>query len=416
MQNIAKILYISTSVHPFRRVKWVNFNFAKRYLFLLISSTAVMLSIFILIKSINSNYGKDVYNNFVLMLRYSSPITIVFFLGMGISVPKFIASSRGKDGLVNVVNTTSVTTLGSVLVLMLLAFLFGDTIDAQLFSYTGFFKVAVCFYIYILFTNYVYAYFRGRELYYQAGLVNIFMRAALPVLGVYLVGGVQKFALFLAIFSFCVFLTVYLKTIEWKFRRPKFDKGIFFYGGKRVFGDISVPLMLAMPVFFISRYVGEDQAVNISLNFMLITGFIALASPLSDMLLPLISRLRSNNEDLIRSDWHNYMVTFVPVVMFCLYHLVPNILLEYVGIETGYYFNLLSVALYFYSSIYLMQPYIDGQSLKQYFSKSAFGTVIMMSIFNYILIYLGIYSFVETLLFSLFVLYVLMHLGYWKKE
>jgi O-antigen/teichoic acid export membrane protein len=253
--------------------------------------------------------GSVGFGEYAVSKRAMSVIAYPLLLGLGISIPRYLALAETSESSVNdqqrayffagVGLAIPIVTGFAVVVLQLPAFFaqmfFGGSEFARLVPSVVLLTIGMCLHIL------QYGYFRGRMQMWRANLFQFFNMGLVPPVMILLVR--QDTAKILAFtgsvwigVSTLVLIALVLKMRFWKFPVSLWQDSVhelFRYGLPRVPGEFALFGLFAIPTFLIANYQGIEVAGFFSFGVSILQMIAGLFRAVGIVLLPYVSRLTS---------------------------------------------------------------------------------------------------------------------------
>jgi O-antigen/teichoic acid export membrane protein len=256
----------------------------------ILGATVIMSVIsFVIMKTVQARFGQDLFDNYLLILRYSGFLVPLIVLGLGVSIPRYVSFIRHQDKSFS--NTNNIVDTGIVIISLSVIFtlIFGLSLNALVdmdtffFDGEGYFNLLLVYSSGLALFSYVYAVMRGFEEFKFIELIRI---TILGIAGLYFIFTLENITEYLyayTILNIIVFIVI-VRHKKIKITK-KIDKDVVFFGLKRVAGDVSYPLLLSIPVIYTVNMIGSSYAAEISFYLMLINIFVLVINPISTIML-----------------------------------------------------------------------------------------------------------------------------------
>lgn len=270
----------------------------------------VMLLSFVLNKIISNQYSVDDYGIYSILKRFSSVITFVMLMAMGIAIPKYVAEADAKKNheLMEdyMISAISVICVMFVVITMIL---FGfRKIGSKLIFNNDLYKnymLIICLYSFgNCLVTYVYSFYRGINHFVKYSIINIILQLLyiVPTLFVqgnlynlYLVWGV--FCIIYSIAELCIIFKQYKFSLSQMRRKLVVLKELLIYSVPRVPGEFILFAYTLVPLTIISYKFGTKQVGYFSAALSINTLITPLFSLVGTILLPLVSGSKFNNTE-----------------------------------------------------------------------------------------------------------------------
>jgi O-antigen/teichoic acid export membrane protein len=282
----------------FSKTKFLDYGitFGSEFFILLISV--------ILFKVINIKYGDTGFAEFAIGKRLFGFIIPFMFLGMGVSLPKFLPVSNDSDKIsIYYTSVIMVTVLSVALGLVTLIFpnefsrlIFGDTSHVSLLLW-------LLAYAYVLLLHAcVYNYFRGKMNFVFSSVLQLINLGILPILVYLFSPDLNWYFINLCVLTFVFILSISIWKVPFisveSIRFKMFSTKLFNYGIQRMPGDVILGLFFAVPSFYLANKYSLIQAGNVAFCLSLFNIIIAVMSPVNIILLPKASQI-INEKDFV---------------------------------------------------------------------------------------------------------------------
>lgn len=277
---------------------FTKFKSLKDYVFTFTVEIIVLIVTLLIYKLIASKLGVSDFTEYSIIKRTIALIIPVLFIGYGVAIPRYIAYniSKGyKDEAIKIFIS------GSVLVIVLtILFVAVHQIFSGFFSYLYF--GSRLYSVFILPINtivlgyvihaLVYAYLRGRRMFYTANVIQLINMGVFPILSIYCFNDLIYVLLFngLSVFftSLCCYAFILIKNYS-KFNLFSNNKILLKYGLPRVLGDFALSGFFAFPAYIVTHFYNIETGGYIAFGLTLVSMVGSLYSPLSLILLPQVS-------------------------------------------------------------------------------------------------------------------------------
>lgn len=252
-------------------------------------------------------YSFGLYN---IVRRIISMINFPLLIGLGISIPIYIAKGKNNKSKISPYIFTALLCWFAATTLLFFVNIFaGKGLIVFLFnSYTPELipPLILCFSALYLYTI-LYAIFRGEQDFFRANLFQVIAAGLMPVLAIrFCDHSVFRFLLFLGIFWMSIDLIVLFHIIKnGMLQNLSFSgfklaiKDILQFGLPRVPGEFALFGLMAFPLFFIAKSVSVEKAGYVAVGFTLVQLVASLFEFMGTILLPKTAILISENRYLI---------------------------------------------------------------------------------------------------------------------
>lgn len=294
-------------------------SFGKDVLYTLLGQIAVMICLLIVTKVLSNNLTIDGFAQYNIIKRSSSVIAFVLLGGMGIALPRYLAISRVARNAkkVRITIITSLTYIFIISLSTLLVYILLKSILCKIVTDSTSWNAYLWIFAYSFacsITSFFYAYLRGLDRFKDFNIIQILINIIL--LAPLLSSNYDAIDIFKSWTIIYILLIVILLFREFKIYNKihisaitRFEylskfKELSIYSSSRMIGDFFLFAFSAFPLLYISK---ENSLIEVSYFSVGITIF-TLATPifsfLGVILLPLVSRLMTEN----RYNEANYMI------------------------------------------------------------------------------------------------------------
>jgi O-antigen/teichoic acid export membrane protein len=275
-----------------------KFKSLKDYVFTF-SVEIIVLSVTLLIyKLVASKLGVSDFTEYAIIKRTIALIIPVVFIGYGVAIPRYIAYNISKG---NKDEAIKFFISGSFLVIAItFLFVLIHQVFAGFFSYLYFgsklyntiiFPLNTMILGYVLHAL-VYAYLRGKRLFYSANIIQFMNMAVLPILSIYCFHNLTHVLLFnglsVLFVSLCCYAFIVIRNYH-TFNLFSHNKILLKYGLPRVLGDFALSGFFAFPAYIVTHFYDIETGGYIAFALTLVSMVGSLYSPVSLILLPQVS-------------------------------------------------------------------------------------------------------------------------------
>ena len=264
---------------------------------------SIMLITIWLFRLVNIKYESVGFAEYSINKRTVGFLMPLLMMGLGVSLPKFLASSGKKEQLSIHYSALLLVTLFCLL-FSIIIFLGSEYFSQLIFGDYDHEKMLLVVLFYVLSLMYhatVYNYFRGKFNYKVSSILQLINLGLLPLITYFIADTVEVYFFFLALAVLaCVLITnlAFIPFFSWgtiKFK-PTLHK-LVLYGIQRMPGDVLLGFLFAMPVYMVSNSHSLELAGIVAFCLSLFNIIIALMSPLNIILLPEASKIIANKEN-----------------------------------------------------------------------------------------------------------------------
>lgn len=285
-------------------------NHFRNYLLIFIGSIINILSIFIIMKIIKILLSQDALNQFVLTLRYSSFITPVLMAGMGIALPAMLGESNKRESR----KINDIITAGFIIYLLwnliIFALLWNNFIFNKIKEIISYKELWVLYFYSLGVSTFglAYAIHRGLGNYKKIETKRIFT-LLIPLVA--FSAACKNITTYIFLASIVYILNSIFLLRGYLRRTKEFNilSQMFTFGIKRLPNDILYALIPTLPLLYISKYIGLDEAAQFGICFMISNAFMMLLGPISTLLLPIASNIQA-----VGDGFKDYLKT-IPVIV-----------------------------------------------------------------------------------------------------
>lgn len=381
-------------------------DYLRKYIFLFLSSFGVMAATFVSLSIAKNQLSLELYNDFVLSLRYLTVLIPFTMVGMGTSMIKFYNSlNSSKDLNIEITGASSI----------LLGFLISSIAFIVISMFYPLFQSNLIFMSWTItllgissLSSFQYIRLKARGLIKNASLFNFIFRGLFFLLLVYInIFNFKSMQLLIVGMVISILLLFIFKATS---NKAYLRREVIRYGFFRMPADMVFPLLLNIPLLFLNSQGLFLTALNLSIALMVINGLIALIAPGTELLQLWVSKKIANSHSFI---WSTILVSFFMAILFLL--LIDFFILFFGESVTGDSFESISIVVFLYTIAYISQSPIDMWYSKQINVILGFCSILIevltLFIFNISAIPALILSFSFYALASLFFLFLAISKG-----
>ena len=210
----------------------------------------------ILFKIIGKKFEQIGFAEYTVSKRFIGFIQPLLVIGMGVSLPKFIALEITQESKREIQYVAQILLTIIFLLTLTISLLFGKYISKLVFgSYNNSLLIISCltYFFSLMIHTCVYNYFRGSGNYQLSSLLQFVNLALFPFGTYFIANGIEAYYFWLAIFTFFFALIIQLKLIGIVQLPVGKIKPIIVrflsYGSKRVVGDVVFAMFSSVPAF-----------------------------------------------------------------------------------------------------------------------------------------------------------------------
>ena len=380
----------------------------KDFIFTFLTQLIILLSGLAVFKLAMQDFGDVGFAQFSLVKRNSTYIYTFIMIGLGVSIPRYVATEIGKKSgnESNVFLSAFILLTGSLLLIGILMILFKQYISFLLFGAVEYTKFLIPIYISILglaFHALVYSYYRGKMLFNYSNYLQIINLGIVPIVvflfsqsieDVFIYSGlamiVISIVLFVRILIYCDFDLSVIKT---------FVLELFVYGIQRLPADFGLASLIALPSMLAVHVYGVTVAGYMAFSISLLNLSGQAVAPIGLIMLPKISHLIGSNkiQEIVGNVRKLFLVSIVVAVAGTLIYQIftEEILKLYLGSvpkELILISKQIMWAALFYPFYVVMRSVVDA------YYKRAYNTV---SVIFALIIFLIVYLFSNNIYYSI---------------
>jgi O-antigen/teichoic acid export membrane protein len=370
--------------------------------FYIFGSTVIMSVIsFAIMKTVQARFGQDIFDNYLLILRYTGFLVPLIMLGLGVSMPRYISFIRHQDKLSS--NTNNIVDTGIVVISLSVIFtlIFGLSLNALVDIGALFFNGSKYFNLLLVYSSglalfaYAYAVMRGFEEFKFIELIRVTILGIAGLYFIFTLKNINEYLYAYTTLNIIIFLVVtrYKKIKITK----KIDKDVLFFGLKRVVADVSYPLLLSIPIIYTINVIGSSYAAEISFHIMLINIFVLVVNPVSTIMLTKTVTMIGSKIKLYE---YIKFVLILSTAVSILFLIISPFIVNIFGYTLHIFDSIiLTISVFLLSIFVCLRSIIDAESVKPYLLKitiASLSTEIVSLVFLY-------YTHNENILLSYFV-------------
>ena len=258
--------------------------------YFILSAKIILAGIsFIIMKIVQARFGQDLFDNYLLILRYSGFLVPMIVLGLGISIPRYVSFQMHKDKTfsnISYIVDTGMVVISMSIIFVLIFGLFLNTlinIDAYLFNGQEYFSLLLVYSVGLALFCFAYAVMVAFEEIRLIEIIKIVIVGFGALSFVLILKNLSQYLFVFTILNVIIFIFVIFRK-KIKFTK-KVNKDLIYFGLKRVAGEVMYPLLLSIPIVFSVNQIGLSYAAELSFYFMITNVFILIINPVSTILL-----------------------------------------------------------------------------------------------------------------------------------
>ena len=258
--------------------------------YFILSAKIIMVGIsFVIMKIVQARFGQDLFDNYLLILRYSGFLVPMIVLGLGISIPRYVSFQMHKDKTfsnISYIVDTGMVVISMSIIFVLIFGLFLNTlinIDAYLFNGQEYFSLLLVYSVGLALFCFAYAVMVAFEEIRLIEIIKIVIVGFGALSFVLILKNLSQYLFVFTILNIIIFIFVIFRK-KIKFTK-KVNKDLIYFGLKRVAGEVMYPLLLSIPIVFSVNQIGLSYAAELSFYFMMTNVFILVINPVSTILL-----------------------------------------------------------------------------------------------------------------------------------
>ena len=272
----------------------------KDFILTFLTQIIVLLSGLAVFKLAMIQFGDIGFSEFSIVKRNSTYLYTFIVLGLGITVPRYIAMEIGtKSGNENNVFLSAfVIMIFSLTITSMLLLFFQEEISFLLFgdqSYTKFLFPIFISIVGLSFHSIVYAYFRGKMIFITTNLLQIINMSLIPLAVFIFAQNIEEVFLYsgliMAIINLIILIKIFLVN-SFEFDQIKeFIPKLFVYSIQRMPATFGLASLLALPAIFTAHTDGVIIAGYVAFSISLLSLSGQAVAPIGLIMLPKISHL-----------------------------------------------------------------------------------------------------------------------------
>jgi hypothetical protein len=258
--------------------------------YFILSAKIILAGIsFIIMKIVQARFGQDLFDNYLLILRYSGFLVPMIVLGLGISIPRYVSFQMHKDKTfsnISYIVDTGMVVISMSIIFVLIFGLFLNTlinIDTYLFNGQEYFSLLLVYSVGLALFCFAYAVMVAFEEIRLIEIIKIVIVGFGALSFVLILKNLSQYLFVFTILNVIIFIFVIFRK-KIKFTK-KVNKDLIYFGLKRVAGEVMYPLLLSIPIVFSVNQIGLSYAAELSFYFMITNVFILVINPVSTILL-----------------------------------------------------------------------------------------------------------------------------------
>jgi len=272
----------------------------KDFILTFLTQIIVLISGLLVFKLAYMQYGEIGFSEFSLVKRNLSYLYTLIFIGLGIAIPKYIATEIGRktNNENNIFFAALLLIIFSLVMCLIIFLLLQNKISFLLFGSSIYTIFIIPIFLSILglsLHGLVYAYYRGKMLFKYSNLIEIINLGILPLLAFIFVSNVADLFSYTGIMmastsSIVIIKILFSNTFDIKVSKIFVPK-LFNYGIQRLPGDFGVASLMALPAIFSAHSDGVMIAGYVSFSISLLSLSGQAVAPIGLIILPKISHL-----------------------------------------------------------------------------------------------------------------------------
>ena len=281
-----------------------TFKMKKDFILTFLTQIIILISGLAVFKLAIMQFGDIGFSEFSIVKRNLAYLYTLIFLGLGVSVPRYIANEIGinSGNENNVFFAALIIVILSLITTGVLFFIFQEKTSFLLFGDGNYIKFLLPVFVSIIglsMHSIVYSYYRGKMLFHYSNLLQITNMGFIPLSVFIFSESIEEVFLYTGYMMSTFSLIVLLKVLfleDFNFNTSlNFIPKIFTYGIQRLPADFGLASLLALPVIFTAHTQGIIEAgyVAFSLSLLGLSG--QAVAPIGLIMLPKISHLLGKN-------------------------------------------------------------------------------------------------------------------------
>ncbi|HOX29976.1 MAG TPA: lipopolysaccharide biosynthesis protein [Candidatus Paceibacterota bacterium] len=260
----------------------------------------VLLSFFLVYRLIANNYGVQGVGEYSLVKRIISFLQPIFFLGLGIGLPRYIAYAASEEERRSYAQSGLLVTVAAIIVAILSAIILKNQFSLYVFGSVQYSDLAISsFFLFagLAMHGLVYSYLRGRILVVLFNYLQIINFSIIPV-AVFIFAKDYSLDIIIKIIGISTFLVAFFFLIP--FRNDFIKSGgnlkksfvdLIQYSFPRIPGDFILVAFFSLPTIIAVNFVSIKEIGYLSLSQSIINAVGTAIAPLGLLLLPKVSNL-----------------------------------------------------------------------------------------------------------------------------
>lgn len=270
----------------------------------------VMVLSFVLNKIISNQYSVSDYGVYSLLKRFSSVITFVMLMAMGIAIPKYVAEAKAQKDkvLMESYMVSGIVVISIIFVCITVVLSLFDNFWARLIfndNEYGKFMLIICLYSYgNCLVTYAYSFYRGINKFVKYSVINIILQFIFIVPTIFVKRNLWKLYLVWSVitigYSILEILIIYKEN---KFSIKNLKRKLFTlkeliqYSVPRVPGEFILFAYSLIPLTIVSYKFGTEQVGYFSAALSINSLVTPVFSLVGTILLPLVSGSKFNKKE-----------------------------------------------------------------------------------------------------------------------
>lgn len=282
----------------------------KDFILTFVAQMIILVSGLAVFKLAMTQFGEIGFSEFSIVKRNSTYLFTFILLGLGVAIPKYIATERGaKSGHENAIFLSAFFIMLFSLIVTGIAFvLFGEKISFLLFGDQTFDRFLLPLFVSIVglsLHTIVYSYYRGKMYFSYSNLLQIINLGVAPLVVFLFSKSIEQVFLYtgllLSVINMLILVRIFLtQTFELGTLKVFIPK-IFIYGVQRLPADFGLASLIALPAIFSAHTDGIVIAGYVAFSVSLLSLSGQAVAPIGLIMLPKISHLLGEkNFTLIR--------------------------------------------------------------------------------------------------------------------
>jgi O-antigen/teichoic acid export membrane protein len=389
--------------------------FFKDILLTFFTQAIILIALIFVYRLIAQNFGPEGLGEYSLIKRAISFLQPILLLGLGVSIPRYIAISENKEERSGYMKSGGLA-LGVFTVFFLILINLFKEFFAKIFfgtiDYINFVLPLSFFLVGSILTAFMYSYFRGRLFVKTFNFLHIINLALVPFIIIIFFEeiAIEKLITLIGLITFLIAFIFFIFSVKeffiflpkWQIKKA-WDE-LLKYGAPRLPGDFALAGLLSLGPIFAAHFVSIQEVGYLSVSQSLLYTVGAVMAPLGLVLLPKVSNLIANGKQEMMKDNLNFLIAAIIQcsVFLCVQSIIfADIIIKYwLGAEflnAVPVMRIIFLSIFFYIFYVAIRSVLDAVKVKPLNTINLFMSLGVFLGISVILLLLNIFSLIISL-------------------